>query len=100
MVFEEDIEEMEEVEDEELEEFEEVEEVEKPKKKVKKILKKKSKSEFDLNLEDINLVVKELPLQPVRKHKDKETGITTNFMTIEESLTQIQKDLSKLAGGL
>ena len=34
-------------------------------------------------------VVKELPLQPVRQHIDEETGIVTNFITVEEALTKI-----------
>ena len=34
-------------------------------------------------------VVKELPLQPVRQYTDEETGIVTNYITVEEALTKI-----------
>lgn len=34
-------------------------------------------------------VVKELPVQPVRRHVDEETGVVTNFLTTEEALTKI-----------
>lgn len=34
------------------------------------------------------VVVKELPLQPMRKYKDEETGEIVNLITIEEYLTE------------
>lgn len=46
------------------------------------------------------LVLKELPVQPVRTYKDPETGKVTNLSTMEESLTNIEKELKKLTGGL
>lgn len=35
------------------------------------------------------MVVKELPVKPVRRAIDEETGIITNFVTIEEALTNL-----------
>jgi len=47
-------------------------------------------------LEEQTMVVKELPVQPIRKHKDSKTGITTNFITMEEAITSIENNLRKL----
>jgi len=56
--------------------------VEEKKQEVKKPVKKeKPKEEV--------MVVKELPMQPVRQVEDPTTGIITNFVTIEEALTKL-----------
>ena len=80
-------------EEEELEEEEEVEQKPVTKKPGKKTSKKEERTEeYE--------VVKELPVQQVRSSFDKETGINTNFITIEEALTDIQNHFKDLTGGL
>ncbi len=50
--------------------------------------------------EEEYLVVKELPVQPIKSYKDPETGKVTNLSTMEESLTNIENHLRKITGGL
>ncbi len=38
-------------------------------------------------------VVKEIPVQEIRRHLDKKTGVITNFITIEEALTKIMGEI-------
>ena len=81
--------------DEEEEYDDEDEEEEKPvrKKPGKKATKKKEAKEK-------YMVVKELPTQVVRKYEDEETGEITNFLTIEEALSDMENHFKSLTGGL
>ncbi len=76
-------------------EEEEEEEEEKPvkKKSGKKAVKKQEP-------EEEYLVLKELPVQSVRSSVDEETGVKTNYLTIEESLTRMENKFKELTGGL
>lgn len=58
---------------------------------------------LDLGVEEgieTTVVVKELPTQQIRKLKDEKTGNITNFITIEEALTDMEKHFRGLSGGL
>lgn len=77
----------------------EVEKLERELEELKKVEIPGEIEEDSSELTNLTMVVKELPLQPVRKHKDEETGIITNFITIEESLTNMEKYFSDLSGG-
>ena len=58
---------------------------------------------LDLGVEEgieTTIVVKELPTQQIRKHKDEKTGKITNFVTIEEALTDMENYFRKLSGGV
>ncbi len=84
----------------EEEEYDEEEVEEKPVKKKpgKKVARKPEPKEQEP--EEEWMVVKELPTQPVRKYKDEETGVVTNFLTIEEALTDMENKFRTLTGGL
>ncbi len=84
---------------------EEVKEAVKPKSivKTKKVKKEVEDDYLDLGTQETIeelMVVKELPTQQIRKHEDEKTGVTTNFITIEEALTNIERNMRKLSGGL
>ena len=51
--------------------------------------KKKKKVVKESEVKNKYLVVKELPVQPVRQTKNEETGELTTFITIEEALTSL-----------
>ncbi len=79
-------------------EEEEVEE-EQPGEEVKEPVDEEAE-EQEQEAEEEYLVLKELPVQPIRKYKDPETGETKNLITVEESLTNIENHLRKMTGGL
>lgn len=83
---------------------EEVPEPTKDPKKPKAVAKaakedKEDEEEDYLDLER-TMVVKELPMQPIRKHKDEKSGVVTNFVTTEEALSDMTNNFKKLTGGL
>ncbi len=60
-----------------------------PKEEVKE--EPKDEAEVEEEKEEY-LVIKELPVQPVRKYKDPKTGKVVNLLTSEEALTAIAND--------
>ena len=89
-------------------------EIEKSKKEIKELEKETSdkpeqetteeettKEETEVEPEEVKTeekkeylqVVKELPQQQIRQHIDEETGVVTNFITVEEALTKIMGEI-------